>query len=235
MRETLVNYRYDVPMPGGHAEILAGFVSDRRKKQLNMSFAAIAAAGGLSKPTMVKVEAGKITNPKTVTFDRLDKSLRWVPGSAAAAYWNAAEPARLEDEQRESESLRLTGGAVEIPIERISGLMEIQADLHAILEGGSELKPSTLRGIAAGLDHEVNLIVGQWVSDMMARNRTQEGTLHAGLEVVLGEALSAPVASDDPNAEDRLHRRYLAGGKYAENIPADLQLTFERRDKQQRR
>ncbi|MFD6401175.1 hypothetical protein [Nocardia sp. NPDC060249] len=229
--ENSVNYRYDVSMPRGHAEILAGFVHERRERELNMSFSAIKAAGGVSKPTMVKIEAGKITNPKTVTFDRLDKALRWVPGSAAAAYWKAAEPARLEDAQRVGEPLRLTGGSVEIPLERVSSLMEIQAALHAAVDHGGELKPATLRGIAADLDHEVNLIVGQWVSDMMARNRTQ-GTLHTGLEVVLGEALSAPVASDDPNAEDRLYRRYLAGGKFAENLSADMQQRFERRAEQ---
>ncbi|MFC4126399.1 hypothetical protein [Nocardia rhizosphaerae] len=220
------------PMPGGHAEILAGFVRERRERQLNMSFAAVAAAGGPSKPTMVKIEAGKISNPKTTTFDRLDRSLRWASGSAAAAYWQAAEPVRLEDERRGSEPLRLTGGAIEVPLERISGLMEIQADLHAALDGGSE--PAVLREVAARLDNEVNLIVGQWISDIMARNRSQ-GAIHTGLEVVLGESLSAPVASDDPNVEDRLYRRYLAGGRFADGLSADLRQMFERRAEQHRR
>ncbi|MGW6425212.1 hypothetical protein ACWF82_21295 [Nocardia sp. NPDC055053] len=219
-------------MPGGHAEILAGFVRDRREKKLNMSFADVADAGGPSKPTMVKIEAGEITSPKKTTFNRLDTSLRWVPGSAAGAYWYAATPVGLEDECRGGEPLRLTGGTIEVPLERVSRLMEIQADFHTALDGDPEL--GSLRGLAERLDYEVNLIVGQWVSDMMARNRSQ-GTLHAGLEVVLGEALSAPVASDDPNAEDRLYRRYLAGGRYAENLSADLRQKFERRAKQQRR
>ncbi len=79
-----VFFKYAAPMPD--MQQFADVVHVRRR-QLGLSLAAVAAQGGPSEPTMVRIESGESPPPlRMATFSKLDRVLQWTEGSAATAY-----------------------------------------------------------------------------------------------------------------------------------------------------
>lgn len=219
-------------MAPGHPEILAAYVHHRLER-LNLTMAAMKALGGPSEPTVGKIVAGRLTKPKTVTLTKLDTALQWKPGSAAAAFYDAAEPVAL-GEQRDHEPLRLGGGEIEIDTEQVLGLMEVQRQLNEIADQDAVPSLEAIRAIAATLDAEVSQIAVRWFSVMMSRNRP-DGSLHPALADLLAEALAVPVDPRDPNAEDRLYLRWLREGQATVGVDDAQHQAFHDRHQAQRR
>ncbi|WP_280404862.1 hypothetical protein [Nocardia brasiliensis] len=213
-------------MPSGHPEFF-GEVVKARREYLSLTMAEVRLEGGPAQTTMVRTERGELDNPSKKIFAKFDQALRWVPGSAAAAYWSRQQPVPHEP-ARPAPPLQLPGSDVEVPLDQITALMGLQRDLNTADEAGRGLSAEAVQDLATRLNQEVSLIVGRWATTMLERNRGQGGA-HPGLEVLFSDALSSPVDPDDPNAEERLYRRWLAGGREVAGIGEALREKFELR------
>ncbi|MGY4102030.1 hypothetical protein ACW2Q0_21140 [Nocardia sp. R16R-3T] len=216
-------------MPSGHPEFFADVVKARREC-LSLTMAEVRAAGGPAVPTLVRTERGDLDNPQKQIFAKFDTGLRWVSGSAAAAYWSAKKPVGLE-EQRKATPLQLAGSDVQVSLDRILALMGLQRDLNAAVDTGRELPPEAVQDLATRFNREVSLIVGRWATTMLERNRGKDAA-HPGLETVFADALSAPVDPGNPDAEEQLYRRWLLGGRSAAGLGEEQRQKFEQRYRQ---
>ncbi|WP_229684269.1 hypothetical protein [Nocardia camponoti] len=187
--------------------------------------------GGPTVPTTVRAEKGQLLNPKKTTFDKFDRGLDWVEGSAARLYWDAELPEPLATPRGSARPIRFAEPTVEVPLERLHTLLDIQRDLNEVVLSDDPISSEQVRAVAARLDQEVSFLFGRWATDMLERNRT-EGHVHPGIEGIFAEALSGPVSADDPNAEERLYRRWLVGGRSAADLDEDLYRRFEQRYQQ---
>ena len=107
-----------------HGDQLATAVSERRV-QLSLSMAAAEAAGGPSHPTLVRIESGQSPPLRPITLAKLDRALRWRPGTAARVY--AGDTAALADADRD-EPAALTVG---VSIDETARLLQAAADVAA--------------------------------------------------------------------------------------------------------
>lgn len=202
-----------------------------RLDSLNLTMAEVHQRGGPAVPTQVRAHKGALSNPKKGTFSKFDSGLGWVKGSAAKAYWNAELPTPVDVAAAKTRPIRFSEPTVEVPLRRLEALLDIQRDLNAITASGGPITSEQVRAVASRLDAEVSFLFGIWATDMLERNRT-EGRVHSGIEGIFAEALSGPVSTDDPNAEERLYRRWLIGGRSAADLDDDLYRRFERRYQQ---
>lgn len=215
-------------MGAGHPDFFAT-VTESRRGQLGLTMSAVHKAGGPSVPTLVQAEAGELDNPQAKTFAKFDAGLRWVPGSAARAYRDAEQPIPADEKRQPvAEPIQFGPDQVPIAVKQIVALMGIHEDLHAAAEGTDPVPAAELRPLVDRLSSELSVIVGAWTTELLERNRT-EGGAHPQLAVVLAESLAPPVHADDPNREERLYRRWLAGGPAAEGIDEELCQKFDRR------
>lgn len=72
-----------------------GALVRERRQQLNLSMVELRDAGGPVPATTSKIERGLEPNPARSTFERLDRALQWVPGSASRA-WHGGNPSPIE-------------------------------------------------------------------------------------------------------------------------------------------
>lgn len=66
-----------------------------RRRELGLSMAAVADAGGPAEPTMVRMESGQGAPMRVSTLAKLDAALRWQKGSALAVM-DGCNPKQLE-------------------------------------------------------------------------------------------------------------------------------------------
>ncbi len=212
---------------GGHPEFFASVVKEYRRGR---AMEAMRAAGGPGVPTWVKAEAKRLVNPRPVTMEKFDKALGWEPGSALRAYWHRQQPVPIEDgPPSPAAPLRAGADSVAVPLDRVEDLLGLQRDFHAAVDNSTGTVPvEELRRIGKALDDVVSMIVGRWATDMLEINRSG-GSTHPGLAIALADALSVPVDPADPHAEDRLYRRWLAGGRFAAQIDDDRRERFQNR------
>ena len=129
-----------------HGDQLAIAVSERRK-QLSLSMAAAEAAGGPSQPTLVRVESGQSSPLRPITLAKLDRALRWRPGTAARVY--AGDTAALDNADRDDTSA-LT---VAVSIDETARLLHAAADVAAT--------PDFPPVLAQGFRHAAADLVGE--------------------------------------------------------------------------
>lgn len=115
-----------------HGDQLATAVRERRA-QLALSMAAAEAAGGPSQPTLVRIESGQSPPLRPITLAKLDRALRWKPGTAARVY--AGDTADLVDADR-VEPPALTVG---VSIDETARLLHAAADVTAAPDFPPEL------------------------------------------------------------------------------------------------
>lgn len=208
----------------GHPEFFASVANAGRRGR---TMAEVHAAGGPAVPTLVRAEAGKLLNPKPKTFSKFDVGLGWVPGSAARAYWHAEQPVPATKSQAPT-PLRFGRSSVQVPLERVLSLLDVQRDLNTLVESNPAAVPTEeVQQVARRLDQEVSIIVGRWATNLLERNRIQ-GSAHPGLDFAFADTLSNSVTDDDPDAEDRLYRRWLFGRSESELDDAQREM-FGRR------
>ncbi|MGY2011959.1 hypothetical protein ACW9HC_33735 [Nocardia gipuzkoensis] len=182
-----------------HDEFFARVVHERRT-QRNLSMQQVRDQGGPAVPTQCDAEGQKLrANVRPSTFDKYDAALRWVPGSAAAAYREGRQPIPLADNRPEFEPGPTT---IALRLEQLLPLLEAQRALH----GASVTELPEAMG---HLDTAITDLIGPFVTDLLERNR--DSAPSPWIEIAFGEALSVPVAADDPHAEERHYRRWLTG------------------------
>lgn len=203
---------------GAHHEFFARVVQDRRN-HFGLSMEKVRERGGPAVPTQVEAENQRLReNVRPSTFTKYDTALEWAPGSAAAAFRDGRTPVLLGREPRTytpgSAHLSL-GLKLRLP------LLEAQRGLHTA-------RPAELPDALERLDAAVTALIGPFVTDLLERNRSDEHPApHPLIEIAFGEILSAPVDPADPNAEERLYRRWLTGR--TENIDPAMAQQFEQR------
>ncbi|WP_330185957.1 hypothetical protein OHB26_38850 (plasmid) [Nocardia sp. NBC_01503] len=198
---------------GAHSEFFARVVQDRRQ-QLNLSMQQVHAQGGPAAPTQIDAELERLrANVRVSTFEKFDVAMRWVPGSAAAAYREGRTPIPLSDNGEFEPGTT----AITLSLDELLPLLEAQRALHTA--SVTDLPEAMTR-----LDAAVSALVGPFVTDLLERHRGRKVPL---IEIAFGEALSAPVAPDDPHREERLYRRWLTGRE--EGLDEQTVARFEHR------
>ncbi len=173
-------------------------------------------AGGPAVPTQVQAERCELPeNVRPSTFRKYDTALGWEPGSARVAYYEGRRPVPTEDDRHPFES---GATSVTLDLEQLLPLLEAQRMLHtaAVAE---------LPNAISCLDQAVSGIIGPFVTDILERNRGDR--VHPVVEIAFGEALAVPVSRDDPNAVERLYRRWLIGR--SDELDAETEQEFEQR------
>lgn len=77
--------------PAEYPELFGVAVAARRR-QLELSIAALHAAGGPTKPVVMRAERCEYSNPRPSTLTKFDKGLKWKPGTAAELFWAGVHP-----------------------------------------------------------------------------------------------------------------------------------------------
>jgi hypothetical protein len=187
----------------GEAKHFATVVQARRR-QLNLTMAGLHANGGPTVPTLVRTEQGDLLSPRPDTLAKFDRGLKWEPGAAARAYWEGRPPHPVK-----SGSPFIVGEpTMPLSVEKLLSLMAVQRELHTLTQGQDPVPVPTLQAVVDRLNTEVSSIVGLFVTDLLERNRGEE-SVHPSFGVVLENALSTPVDPSDPEAEEKLYRRWL--------------------------
>ncbi len=198
-----------------YATFLAACVRERRR-ELNVSFDDVIAAGGPTRRTLVRVEAATLgPAPKPVTFRRLDQALSWQDGSAARAYWRGEKPrARLAQPPLDPGT-----AVVAVPAGLALELFNTQIEVNEALTGERVDEPC-LRAALDRLNAGLGCLLGLYLTDLLERNWHPDAASPPLLEQAFGELLSGPVSEDDPDYEGKLYRRWLIGR--APDIPDAL-------------
>ena len=210
-----------------HQQHFATKVLERRKK-LGMTFLDLHRSGGPTAPTVAKAEAGTLADPRPSTLSKFDVGLRWIPGSAAGAYWDGDEPEPREEIAKRT-VLKPSPGAIAVSLDQILALMGTQAQLNDLIDDGCEdvITLAEIRPIARELNQHVSAIVGRFVTDLLERNHSENGqTIQPLLEYALAELLSPAVGTEDPERNKKLYRRWLLGK--TQDLDAGLEASFRR-------
>ncbi|MFI6869005.1 hypothetical protein [Nocardia sp. NPDC050406] len=176
----------------------------------------------------MRVEAATLgPAPKPVTFRRLDAALSWRSGSAARAYWRGEKPRPV------AERRQLDAGTafVAVPAALAVELFGIQVELNQVV-GAHPLDPARLRATVDRLNTDLGRLLGLYLTDLLERNWQADGGPLPLVEQAFGDLLSAPVAADDPDYEDKLYRRWLIGD--TAGVPDELAGRFVTRLQQAR-
>ncbi|MFX0581127.1 hypothetical protein [Nocardia nepalensis] len=204
----------------GHDEFFATVVRKQRET-LGLTMLELKERGGPAVPTQVEAERGELRdNVRPSTFRKYDIGLGWVIGSAAAAYREGRQP--VEAEPKPPDAFEPGATTVPLKLEQLLPLLDAQRELHAI----AIAEPVT--GLPSALDRlarAVATITGPFVTDILERNRNHQ--THPLIEIAFADALSAPVSALDPDAEEKLYRRWLIGR--ADSLDDATSRRFEQR------
>ena len=157
-----VFFKYAAPMPD--MQQFADVVHVRRR-QLGLSLAAVAAQGGPSEPTMVRIESGESPPLRMATFSKLDRVLQWTEGSAATAY-EGGQPT-----PRGSEVVGAPAGEVVISYSALGDFVEVSAALRRLAD---EIDNPELSEVVDRLRTLISPHIGK-VASAMLRSQGKSG------------------------------------------------------------
>ncbi|NLE82186.1 MAG: helix-turn-helix transcriptional regulator [Rhodococcus sp.] len=195
----------------------------KRRRLLNLTQDEVSAAGGPSDAAQTRAENGTGPAPSIETLRKLDKALRWVPGSAARAL-EGGVPTPLEDEatgteasggeprRRRAQQRPLALGPSQIPLdlETIIEILGPHARLNRLAESRTDVPE--LADLAADLNRVVSKITGAYVTRLLEVNGGPTGPRQPLVEFAFGELLEVPPEFADPREhEEALYRRFLSG------------------------
>lgn len=188
-----------------------GRIVQTRRRQLGLTTVQVAEAGGPSKPTLHRIETGRVLNPDTATFVKLDAALEWTAGSAARAF-DGGLPTPLTSREVALPNLDrpivATAEGVMLATEVLSSLAEAVDSL------GSD-DPAAVEGATAALSSLVDRMLRAWIT-AQAETWKAHGTLQSHellITRMLGGSLHrapGPTATED-DIEDINYLRWLIG------------------------
>lgn len=134
-----------------------------RRHELGLSLAAVAAGGGPSEPTMVRIESGKTPPLRAPTFRKLDHVLQWPAGSARSVY-GGGEPLTYEST---AERPPLAPGDLHVALETLTTLIEAA---NAITSESPHYEQGTgpLSEAVADLRSALSPVVGRVVAAVLS-------------------------------------------------------------------
>ncbi|MCX5042510.1 hypothetical protein OG921_04900 [Aldersonia sp. NBC_00410] len=179
-----------------------------RRKHLNLTLEALNAAGGPTPPVIAQAERGDLKSPRPSTLTKFDNGLQWLPGSAATTFWEGGDPQTTDVPP--TRDFEPGAGTVPLDLESFLGLMTAQRELHDI---AARSLSGELERANRLIDDFISQVAGAFVTDLLERNQDSDGgrTTHPLIEYAFGELLSTSVSSDDPDASEKLYRRWLIG------------------------
>lgn len=189
-------------------------VIHRRRKALGLSLAAVAAGGGPSEPTMVRIESGSTRPLRAPTFKKLDHILRWPEGSARSVY-EGGEP--LADELRDEAGRRasVARGDLQVAVGTLTALVEA-ANSIAAAATHYERNGGPLTSAVAELRSALSPLVGRVISAMLSSN-SGEGVPAARVAQAVEAFMAQPPDDETPaRTAANLERREL----YSKLIPS---------------
>lgn len=207
-----------------------GRIVRERRAALGLTQDDIAAAGGPSDTTQTRIENAEGHEPSATTRNRYDHALRWEPGSATRV-WNGGHPSPLPDPRPLTASAvadrPFSLGPMEVPVslEQLNEVFDILNTLTLVAEDTPENAPLTAATDA--LRQFVASLTGTWVTEVLERNRHLDNTVPTMIEFAFSAHLATPVHMHEPDAKERLYRRWLIGR--TSGIPAELIEQFEER------
>ena len=160
-----VSFKYAASMPD--MQQFADVVNLRRR-QLGLSLAAVAAQGGPSEPTMVRIESGESPPLRMATFSKLDRVLQWTEGSAATAY-EGGDPTPLG-----ATEMGAPAGEVTISYAALGDLVEVSVELRRLAD---EINNSELATVVDRLRTLISPYIGKVASSML-RNQDKQGLVN---------------------------------------------------------
>ena len=137
-----------------------------RRRELGLSLAVVAAEGGPSEPTMVRIESGHTPPLRAPTFGKLDRILRWPAGTALRVYDGQRPPTRDVDVPAP------THGYVRVPIATVAALAESVNRISDIAAGHESGPIDALATLAGDLREELTPLVGQAVAALLTDPRS---------------------------------------------------------------
>ncbi|GGL20562.1 hypothetical protein [Nocardia jinanensis] len=201
---------------GAHDEFFAQVVRERRKQLGNLTMSEVHDRGGPAIPAQGRAERGELSaRVRPSTFQKFDTGLGWAPGSARAAYYQRRPPVPADTKPQ---TLEPGAPSVDLSLEQLLPLLDAQRSLHTA-------PISELPNAIGQLDEAISAIIGPFVTSILEANRGS--AVHPLIEIAFGEILAAPVSPDDPDATEKLYRRWLIDR--AENLDEAIQHTFEQR------
>lgn len=164
-------------------------VVHRRRRELGLSLASVAAANGPSEPTMVRIESGQSPPLRNPTLAKLDVALKWPAGSARNVY-QGGDP--LVSGQ---EGMATAHGEVAVALGTITDLVEIVTELNNYAAAHPE---DELIEILARLRYVVSPLVGRMVADMI-RDENRQGVAPNRIAEAIQVFLDTPPADVTPS------------------------------------
>lgn len=199
----------------------------------------VTAAGGPSDTTQTRVENAEGPPPNLTTRNKLDRPLRWQPGSAARV-WAGGEPVPLDTlppapgvpttpavSTNPAVPTNLASPAVagpnEVPmsVRQLTSLLEI----YTRLATQNRAEPELL----ADLKELVSALVGRWVTEVLEHSTGPRMDVPTLLRFAFGRHLEEPVDVADTGDRDGLYRRWLMWGAEATGITPEQRAMFENR------
>lgn len=212
-----------------------GEIVAARRARLGLTRLEVRDAGGPSDTTLGSIENGTLGRaPGPSTLRKLDRSLRWVGGSAADVLAGgeptAVESRRVDAGVRPSGSFTAGPDAISLPLSEINSLLELHRNLNTEYDRCSERGGSHpgIDVVARDFNAFVSRVAGRYATVVLERNGGPGVELPPVVEMAFSHLLDLPALADDlVEKEEQLYRRWLAGR--LDGIDVELQVRFEER------
>lgn len=203
-----------------------GHLVRSRREELGLTQDDVTAAGGPSDTTQTRVENAEGPPPNVTTRNKLDRPLRWQPGSAARV-WAGGDPIPLDTTLSRAvptaEVPRTVVGPNEVPmsVQQLTSLLEIYTRLAADDDVDQE--------VLVDLKDLVSSLVGRWVTEVLEHSSGPRMDVPTLLRFAFGRHLEEPVDVAAGGDEDGLYRRWLMWGAEATGVTPEQNKLFEKR------
>lgn len=196
-----------------------GDTVNNRRLGLGLSPEGVRAQGGPGVVTLRKIQAGTAGHLHVETLKKLDRGLRWEPGSAAAAYADGTPPVPLTTIVARPSVVYL---AVQPDI--VNEICRISDDLAELAAEDGRLSQ-----ISANLTLASDRVLRAWTIAEIERMRAVDILGALPVEMLLGHyfrrSIEAPTAAD---SEELMYLRWLVG-RLPEDCPTEMRTRFEAR------
>lgn len=189
-----------------------GRIVAARRRELGLTSEELSDAGGPTRVTLRKLEAGTTPQPGLKTFAKLDKVLKWRSGSAARTF-DGGEPDPL-DRRRRRQTLDLpitaTDTTVTLRTEVVAELIEKVSALERIAKRFSD--DEELQATVIGLQLYGDRVLRAWIIGQaeVLRQRGDTPSVDPIFTRMLGDYLNRePQADDQRDSDDLLYLRWL--------------------------
>lgn len=202
------------PSPAAPNSVRFGEIVARRRRELGLTAEGLNEAGGPTRVTLRKLEAGTTNRPGLKTFAKLDSVLRWEPGSAARTF-DGGEPLKLGGAARSAQldlPITATANTVTLRTEIVAELIEKVSALERAARGFAD--SSELQDAVAGLQLYGDRVLRAWIIGQAESLRARGDSTSADpvFTRMLGDYLNREPPTDDPvDLEELLYLRWLLG------------------------